>query len=469
MLGRQPRTGMEDTMINRRQFLQASASLALVPMLPRGAMAATSLRTRPSWPQFRDGPLYQAFLDAIAKMRANLDSTKPGSWAYWTNVHANFCPHGKPYFLAWHRGFLARFEARLRKVSGNSALALPYWNYYEYPVMPAEFQDPSSPLYLRNRTGTDVSGACTLGAFDPGLTNFQQGKPYAFEPAVETAPHNGVHNLIGGTMDNIAVSPRDPIFWVHHANIDRLWDAWVLAGDGRHMPAKTASYWSGSFSYGAAVSGMKRVDTYAPSILGYRYDDTTLPASQPSGYAAPLPAIQDAFASPLPVQGASLGGMGGLALGPQSTRVRIPLTTDGRNRLRSLATSQGQGATSPGKAVRIVLDGVALTGTGTQGGYFYKILLNLPAEGLAQPEQTYLVGTLGPFEVSVARHARMMAGGGMAAMHAPVRIVLPAQDVLARIWPAPLDALTLSFVRVNAAGAPAGDALVIDRLWVEAD
>src|SRR5690242_15721206 len=101
MLGRQPRTGMEDTMINRRQFLQASASLALVPMLPRGAMAATSLRTRPSWPQFRDGPLYQAFLDAIAKMRANLDSTKPGSWAYWTNVHANFCPHGKPYFLAW--------------------------------------------------------------------------------------------------------------------------------------------------------------------------------------------------------------------------------------------------------------------------------------------------------------------------------------------------------------------------------
>lgn len=456
-------------MITRRQFLQASASLALVPMLPREVMGLTSLRTRPSWPQFRDGPLYTALLDAVAKMRANLDSTRPGSWAYWTNVHSTFCPHGKPYFLAWHRGFLARFEAQLRKASGNSALVLPYWNYYEQPVMPAEFQDPSSPLYLRNRTGTDVSGACTLGAFDPSLTYFQQGKPHAFEPAVETAPHNGVHNLIGGTMNNIAVSPRDPIFWVHHANIDRLWDAWALAGGGRHMPAKTASYWSGSFSYGAAVQGMKRVHTYAPGILGYRYDDTLLPTAQPAGYAAQLPSIQDAFASPLPVQGASVGGLGGLALGRQSTRVRIPLTADGRNRVRSLATAQSLGEMPASNALRVVLDGVTLTTAGGQGGYFYKILLNLPPEGLSQPEQTYLIGTIGPFEVSVARHARMMAGGGMAAMHAPARIVIPAQDVLGRIWPAPLDALTLSFVRVDADGAPQGDAIVIDRLWVEAD
>ncbi|MGN2243245.1 tyrosinase family protein [Frateuria sp. GZRR33] len=460
---------MEDTMTNRRQFLQAAASLALVPMLPRGILGATSLRTRPSWPQFRDSPLYTAFLDAVAKMRASQDSTKPGSWAYWTNVHANFCPHKKPYFLAWHRGFLARFEAQLRKASGNSALVLPYWNYYEHPLLPAEFRDSSSPLYLRNRTGTDVSGACTLGAFDPGLTNFQRGKTDAFEPAVESAPHNGVHNLIGGTMDNIAVSPRDPIFWLHHANIDRLWDAWVQADDGRHMPARTASYWSGSFSYGPAVSTMKRVSTYTPSVLGYRYDDTALPTSQPSGYAGTLPSIQEAFASPLPVQGASLGGLGGLALGAQSTRVRIPLTVEGRNRVRSLATAQGQGATPAGDALRIVLDGVSLTGAASQGGYFYKILLNLPSTGLTQPEQTYLVGTLGPFEVSVARHARMMAGAGMAAMQAPVRIVLPAQDVLGRIWPEPLDALTLSFVRVATDGAPQGDAVVIDRLWMETD
>ncbi|HET6805494.1 MAG TPA: tyrosinase family protein [Frateuria sp.] len=435
-------------------------------MLPREIMGATSLRTRPSWPAFRDGPLYPSFLDAVRKMRANSDSTRPGSWAYWTNVHANYCPHRKPYFLAWHRGFLVRFEAQLRKASGNSALVLPYWNYYEHPMIPAEFRDSTSPLYQPNRTGSDVSGACTLGAFDPTLINFQRGKTDAFEPAVETAPHNGVHNLIGGAMDNISISPRDPIFWVHHANIDRLWDAWVLAGDGRHMPAKTASYWSGSFHYGTAVSSVKRVNTYAPSILGYRYDDTAMPASQPNNLAAPLPSIQEVFATPLAVQGGSLGGVGGLALGPRSARVRIPLTEEGRNRVRSRVTTPGQAA----DAVRIVLDGVDLTSAGARGGFFYKILLNLPAQGLAQPEQTYLVGTLGPFEISVARHARMMAGGGSPmAMNGPVRLVLPARDVLSRIWPEPLDALTVSFVRVDAGGAPQSDAIAIDRVSVEAD
>ena len=457
-------------MITRRQFLQASASLALVPMLPRSIMGATSLRTRPSWSTFRNGPTYTAFLDAVRKMRANQDSTHPGSWAYWTNVHANLCPHRKPYFLAWHRGFLIRFEAQLRKTSGNSALVLPYWNYYEQPVIPAEFRDTTSPLYLRNRTGSDVSGACTLGAFDASLTNFQRGRPDAFEPAVETAPHNGVHNLIGGTMDNVAVSPRDPIFWVHHANIDRLWDAWVRAGDGRHMPSKTSSYWAGSFSYGAAVSNLLRVHTYAPSILGYRYDDTAMPTSQPYMLAAQWPSIQTVFVEPLPPQGVSLGRLGTLALGAQSIRVRIPLTTEARNRVRSLVTAQGQASASASGRLDIVLDGVTVTGTGAQGGYFYKILLNLPGGGLAQPEQTYLLGTLGPFEVSAARHARMMAtGGSHMAMHGGERIVLPAQEVLSRIWPAPLDALTLSFVRVDADGAPKGDAMVVGRVSVEAD
>lgn len=458
-------------MITRRQFLQTSASLALVPLLPgrilgTTSLGTTSLRTRPSWPQFRDGPLYPAFLDAVAKMRANKDSTRPDSWAYWTNVHASFCPHRKPYFLAWHRGFLARFEAQLRKSSGNSALVLPYWNYYDHPVTPAEFRDSGSPLYRRNRSGSNVSGALSLAAFDAGLTNFQRGKTDAFEPAVETAPHNGVHNLIGGAMGNITISPRDPVFWVHHANIDRLWDAWVRAGDGRHMPARTAAYWSGSFSYGGAVSSVKRVQTYSPGSLGYRYDDTALPTSGTSALQIePLPSIQDALAEPLPAQGASLGGLGRLALGAGSLRVRIPLTTEGRNRVRSLVT----GGTGQGGEVRLVLDGVDLTDAGARGGYFYKILLNLPSGSVTQPEQTYLAGTLGSFEVSVARHARMMAGGGAMAMHGPVRIVLPLRDLLRRIWPESLDALTVSFVRVDADHAPQADAMMIDRLSVETD
>ena len=37
--------------------------------------------------------------------------------------------------------------------------------------------------------------------------------------------HNAGHRFIGGHMGG-AFSPNDPIFWLHHANVDRLWDAW---------------------------------------------------------------------------------------------------------------------------------------------------------------------------------------------------------------------------------------------------
>ena len=453
-------------MINRRQFLQASASLALVSTFPRGTSGATSLRTRPSWSTFRKSPQFPALLAAVGKMRANLDATKPGSWAYWTNVHIASCPHGKPYFLAWHRGFLARFEAQLRKASGDSALVLPYWNYYRHPLLPVEFSDPTSPLYRGNRTGSDVSGALSLTAFDDSLTHFQRGKPDAFEPAVETSPHGGVHNLIGGSMAHITIAPRDPIFWLHHANIDRLWDGWVYAGNGRHMPATSSSYWSGSFTYGTAVAAVKRVATTSPSNLGYRYDDRTLPSTLPASATPALPtAVQEAFAQPLPAQGASVGGVAGVALGPRSIRLRIPLTPDARNRVRSLLTRPDPGDAPADDRLRVVCDGVVVTTAGAPGGYFYKVLLNLPSQGMPQTEQTCLIGTLGPFEVGVALHAQGMRQGHMA-MHGTARLVFPALDVLRRIWPDALDDLTVSFARVGT--TPEGTAIEIDRVSVEA-
>jgi hypothetical protein len=44
---------------------------------------------------------------------------------------------------------------------------------------------------------------------------------------LEALPHNQVHNSIGGWMPTPA-SPRDPIFFMHHCNIDRIWAVWNL-------------------------------------------------------------------------------------------------------------------------------------------------------------------------------------------------------------------------------------------------
>jgi len=48
------------------------------------------------------------------------------------------------------------------------------------------------------------------------------------------AIHNDVHNWVGGLIGNIVVSPTDPVFWPHHAQIDRLWSIWQAANPGKH-------------------------------------------------------------------------------------------------------------------------------------------------------------------------------------------------------------------------------------------
>lgn len=42
---------------------------------------------------------------------------------------------------------------------------------------------------------------------------------------VYTPTHNTGHNFIGGHMSR-GFSPNDPVFWLHHANVDRLWATW---------------------------------------------------------------------------------------------------------------------------------------------------------------------------------------------------------------------------------------------------
>ncbi len=46
------------------------------------------------------------------------------------------------------------------------------------------------------------------------------------EAEVQSQMHNGVHGWVDGTMDRVPIAPNDPVFWLHHANIDRIWAIW---------------------------------------------------------------------------------------------------------------------------------------------------------------------------------------------------------------------------------------------------
>ena len=49
------------------------------------------------------------------------------------------------------------------------------------------------------------------------------------QDTLEAGPHNNIHNALGGGPGLMSelLAPVDPIFWLHHANVDRLWDLWT--------------------------------------------------------------------------------------------------------------------------------------------------------------------------------------------------------------------------------------------------
>jgi hypothetical protein len=48
-----------------------------------------------------------------------------------------------------------------------------------------------------------------------------------FRARIESAPHASPHNLLGGHIRSFS-SPADPLFFSHHAFIDKLWSMWQV-------------------------------------------------------------------------------------------------------------------------------------------------------------------------------------------------------------------------------------------------
>jgi tyrosinase len=438
------------------------------------ALAPTSVTAQPpakriGWAKFAGTPAFANFVKAVGAMRQNTAANDPASWQYWANIHQNSCPHGKPYLLAWHRGYLHLFEQQLRKVAADPTLSLPYWDYYGSDVLPAEFTaaGPDNPLYVP-RIGSSVSAALGVDAFAPGLKGFQRGVANAFEPVLERLPHNQVHNLIGGKMASMQ-SPQDPIFWLHHSNIDRLWVAWLAAGDGRAQPPAGDPYWSGTFDYGPAGS-LPRQSTYDTlGALGYAYDDLTLPA-RPKAPVPIRPPVRQRTRGGIKVLGGSflaLGEAGNVSLDERSFSIEVPVPNRIRNQSKALLSNDRP---APGdiSSLSIAFDDVRVTAAGGDGGYFYKVYVNLPARPDASlVEPRFLIGTIGAFEIAAARHADH-AGHGEGVAAAPLILEFPATAILQAQGQGGLDKLVVSVVRFDGENAPKGAVIEIRNFRVVA-
>lgn len=461
--------------LSRREFVKSSLSTLAVASLPNLALSQTGTETRLEWQQFKTGSHYTSFVEAIRLMRANTNSSDRNSWNYWVNGHGTYCPHQVAYFTAWHRGYLYYFQETLRTVSGNSSLIVPYWDYYKNPNIPAEFTDPSSPLYVTGRVNTNVRSGLGLGLSSTRYKNFPRGMVDAVEPVWEVTPHGKVHNLIGGYMAKLT-SPMDPIFWLHHGQMDRLWAAWVAAGGGRQMPPLSDTYWGGSFTYGPNLT-MERSRVYNTTGLGYTYDNLALPTTlPPTAQAARIMRVQ--FVPGQNGRGRpplgnftptgprdigngrrSIGGKRQVTLNENSVSAQIPVAPPDvqsldaiLDRIQSPPVGRGQPPSDTYNSVQIVVDNPQVTRAGANGGYFYEVYLNLPEGGGG--DDRYLLGGFGPFEIDAAHHH-----GG--------RLVFPATQVLAGLKPSDLSNLTVSFVRISGNNSPRGNVIVLGELRAE--
>jgi len=227
-----------------------------------------------------------ALKTGISAMKA-LPLTNPTSWQYQAAIHGttlannlaswNSCQHGTLYFLSWHRMYLYFFERILRAKSGSPALTLPYWNYQTNPALPPDYRNSAAgnTLYDGSRNASinagGALGAGIMTAINNSLTNIPF---YDFQGDLE-GPHGSVHVSIGGNMGAVNKAALDPCFWLHHANIDRLWEVWMRKCGGRSNPTD-ATWLNHQFTFfdetGKAVVMTGSQVVHTASQLNYRYD-----------------------------------------------------------------------------------------------------------------------------------------------------------------------------------------------------
>ena len=171
----------------------------------------------------------------LVEIHAAMESVDPDG--FQQSVHrmhgSRSGPLGYRRFLPWHRAYLIIFERELRRI--NSDLSIPYWDWNADAGRLVGFPLPTDPLFQeigwewRRQLGTTPWFTSEEEVQD--LQDFS-GTYYRFTQLLENNPHNRGHVWVGGDMANVMTSPRDPAFWFHHAQVDRIWALWQQNNPG---------------------------------------------------------------------------------------------------------------------------------------------------------------------------------------------------------------------------------------------
>ncbi len=235
--------------------------------------------------------------------------------------------HRAPAFLPWHRRFIWDFEKELQRVSQNPDLGLPYWNWPSggatASMWDADFLggngDPgtqvvtSGPFRSGEWTIVNSSGiqsgplrrAFGRESWAPVLPAQQEiddvlsVTPYDVSPWNATSSpsfrnqvegwigpnlHNRGHGWVGGSMLPMT-SPNDPVFFMHHCMVDKLWYEWQLRFPNQgYLPMNGGPFGQNLTdpmnNTPSTPIGPRPIDVLDSTALGIEYDQL-LPGTPP--------------------------------------------------------------------------------------------------------------------------------------------------------------------------------------------
>ncbi|XP_050935854.1 polyphenol oxidase latent form, chloroplastic-like [Cucumis melo] len=273
-----------------------------------------------------------ADLEKGIQMMKMLPEDDPRSFAHQAKVHCAYCDdaykqmdstmdfqvHENALFFPFHRAYLYFFERILCHLLEKPDFAIPFWNWDAPPgmCMPKIYTKPSSSLYDENRDkchqppkllnlnygGKEVK--------DPEIVDFNLrwmndqmsvetakeflGKvikrgngPENGSGSIETSPHNNIHIWVGDPeatihgedMGHFYSAGRDPLFYAHHANVDRMWNIWQKMKD-RPRDHTDMDWLNSSFvlyDENRKAVRIKVSQCLDSKILGYVYQDVPIP------------------------------------------------------------------------------------------------------------------------------------------------------------------------------------------------
>ena len=238
------------------------------------------------------------FIAALLQLKAN------GVYDRYVRQHRdlfNSGIHQSVLFLPWHREFLRRLELDLQAI--DASVSLPYWDWttdrnansslWGNDFMggngvpsggavqngPFAFNGGRWPLTVRDAPSGPVELTRSLRLSQLPSANTVRSVlasvPYSvFVRNAENQSHNTVHTSIGGAAGT-ASSPNDPIFFLLHCNVDRLWAAWQ-----RQHPDQAAFQGDANFNLNTPLPPWQN-EASPPTpgavinhaTLGYSYDD----------------------------------------------------------------------------------------------------------------------------------------------------------------------------------------------------